>query len=76
MKKNNMLDDVNAQIEMALNIERVRLAEKFISEKQINFEMQYALELLQQALLGFADLRIQPQKDRNLLESSSTWIDV
>ena len=46
MKQTSISDFVNNQIEIALNIERVRLAEKFISEKQMNFEMQYAIDLL------------------------------
>lgn len=70
MKQTSISDFVNNQIEIALNIERVRLAEKFISEKQMNFEMQYAIDLLYQALCGFEKL-IAPKQQNKEIESQN-----
>lgn len=56
MSRYNLSDFINKQVEVAVSIEKVRMAEKFISEKQMHFEMQYAVDLLNEALSGFKKL--------------------
>jgi hypothetical protein len=79
MSRYNLSDFINKQIEVAISIEKVRMAEKFISEKQMNFEMQYAIDLLYQALLGFENLKNTPEQHREeskLLELDDSWLNV
>lgn len=79
MKQINALDFVNKQVEVALSIERVRLAEKFISEKQMNFEMQYAIDLLSMALSGLEKLMHfsnQSQENPKQVELDTSWIEI
>ena len=45
MSRYNLSDFINKQVEVAVSIEKVRMAEKFISEKQMHFEMQKSLLL-------------------------------
>lgn len=75
MKQASISDFVNNQIEVAVNIERVRLAEKFISEKQTGFEMQYAIDLLYQALCGFEKL-IRSHKEEKEIAFQDTELDI
>ena len=79
MSRYNLSDFINKQVEVAVSIEKVRMAEKFISEKQMNFEMQYAVDLLHQALLGLEKLsKIQEQNpaSSNLFELENSWLEV
>lgn len=79
MKQINALDFVNKQVEFALSIERVRLAEKFISEKQTGFEMQYAIDLLSNALLGLEKLMQfsnHGQESPKQVELDTSWIEI
>ena len=57
MSRYNLSDFINKQVEVAVSIEKVRMAGKYISEKQMHFEMQYAVDLFQEALLGFKNLK-------------------
>jgi hypothetical protein len=81
MNQNQLSAFINQQIEVAVGIEQVRLAEKYISEKQMNFEMQYAIDLLHQALGSFSRItsKVESEEDndnRKLLESASTWMNL
>ena len=77
MKQASISDFINNQIEVAVNIERVRLAEKFISEKQTGFEMQYAIDLLHQALCGFERVICAHKEDKKIaLQDTETELDV
>lgn len=79
MKQINALEFVNKQVEVALSIERVRLAEKFISEKQMGFEMQYAIDLLSMALSGLEKLMHfsnHGQESPKQVELDISWIEV
>ena len=80
MNQNQLSVFINQQIEVAVGIEKVRMAEKYISEKQMNFEMQYAIDLLHQALCGFEKLMGSQQKNKesefqNLGLEDLSWLE-
>jgi len=80
MNQNQLSVFINQQIEVAVGIEKVRMAEKYISEKQMNFEMQYAIDLLHQALCGFEKLMGSQQKSKesefqNLGLEDLSWLE-
>lgn len=63
--------------ELACSIERVRLAEKFMTENMSGFQMQYAIDLLRMALPSLENLisiSNHDQENSKQFEKEMFWI--
>lgn len=76
MNRHNLSYFINKQVEIAVSIEKVRMAEKFISEKQMNFEMQYAVDLLNEALSGFKKLMNAQELDNRSYKKDPAFLSL